>query len=248
MSRCWNSPRQAEALGDRHRHAERAALPRRSKTSSPLRRGSAAAPASPATSGPASHRHASRDVPIIASRVTSAASSSSPSARAGRTLGKDEVADLGARVPHPDLDVVRHVEPISAQQRPRLAHHARAVRRALVPGRRQPEHRPRVAGAQRAHHDVVHVGRVLDHDHVLALRAAEAQLGDRRGAVVEQARLVLGSTQARATTRAPFIGPMSCSYWLDDGVENAGADEALLDQQRPRARAHAPRPAEGGTG
>ena len=73
---------------------------------------------------------------------------------------------------------------------PRAARAPRAspVGGVLVPARRQPEHRPRVAGAQRADDDVVH-GRGVLHDHdVLALRALEAELGDRGGAVVEQPR------------------------------------------------------------
>src|SRR3546814_6070998 len=37
----------------------------------------------------------------------------------------------------------------------RLLHHPRAVLRVLEPGRRNAQQRPRVAGAQGAHHDVV---------------------------------------------------------------------------------------------
>ena len=71
--------------------------------------------------------------------------------------------------------------PISASSVPRLAHRrGRDTAGSLYQLGRQAEHRPRVARAQRAHDDVVHVGRVLDDDHVVALRTAEAELGDRR--------------------------------------------------------------------
>jgi hypothetical protein len=46
---------------------------------------------------------------------------------------------------------------------------------------------------------------------VIAFRTAEAELGDRSSTVSQQALLVLRSTQARATTFAPFIGPISDS-------------------------------------
>ena len=72
------------------------------------------------------------------------------------------------------------------QDAARIHDGARAVRRRLVPDRRQAEHLPRVAGAQRADDDVVHRRRVLDDDDVLALRALEAELGDRGRAVGEQ--------------------------------------------------------------
>ena len=103
---------------------------------------------------------------------------------AGRPLGQHEVADLGGAVPDPHLDVVGHDDSAElAQHAARIDHGARAVGRRLVPDRRQAQHRPRVAGAERADDEVVDGGRVLDHDHVLALRAGVAELGDRGGGV-----------------------------------------------------------------
>ena len=97
----------------------------------------------------------------------------------GGRSGHDQVAELGARVPDLDLDLRRQREAHFGEDLARFADYPAAVLRRLVPGRRQTEHRPRVARAQRAHDDVVDPGRVLDRDQVLRLQAADPELGDR---------------------------------------------------------------------
>ena len=89
--------------------------------------------------------------------------------RAGGTLRQHQVAHLGGRIPDPDLDMLRQLQAELLQHAARVDHRARAVRRRFVPGRRQAQHRQRIAGAQGADDQVVDLRRVLDRDDVLAL-------------------------------------------------------------------------------
>ena len=137
------------------------------------------------------------------------------------------------------------VEAHLGEHRARLADDAGAVGRVLVPGRRQAEHRPRVAGAQRADDDVVDVRSVLDDDDVLALRAAEAELGDGGRAVVEQPGLVVGvgprpGDDLGAVQRADVVGVR-----LMKPVDDRRVDEAPLERAAIRALRRAG-PARGG--
>ena len=91
---------------------------------------------------------------------------------AGWSLGQDEVAHFGARVPHPHLDVAAELGAELAEHGAWLGDRPRPVGEALVPDRWQAEQRPRVARAQRAHDEVVHAGRVLDDPHVVAFGPA----------------------------------------------------------------------------
>ena len=128
-----------------------------------------------------------RPVPIMQSRVTSAASRSSlqpsvPAGRSGSTMKRVSAVESHTRISvsagSVDAEVGEHAA--------RVHDGARAVGRRLVPDRRQAEHLPRVAGAQRADDHVVQLGRVLDRDHVLALAADIAERGDRLGRVRQQ--------------------------------------------------------------
>ena len=180
-----------------------------SKTSSPFFRGSAAAPAHvgdlsardwihrrPPAQRAAPAGGLTTATPIIESRVTSLARSASlrRSVPAGRS-GKHEVAKLGARVPDANLRALGQVDAELAQHHARLAHRARAVLEGLVPDGRQPDQRVRIARAERADHEVVDAGRVLDH---LEVDAAEAQLLDGRRAVGEQPRAIRRDRPRRA--------------------------------------------------
>ena len=80
--------------------------------------------------------------PIMASLVTSPASSSSesPSLPSGR-MGKHEIADLGRRVPDPDLALFGNSAAHLLQEHPRLTDHPGSVRRTLVPVRWEPQRR-----------------------------------------------------------------------------------------------------------
>src|SRR5215471_14940887 len=114
-----------------------------------------------------------------------------PAFSAGRAHWQHKVAQLGIAVPDAHLSLIRYREAELCERASRIAHEAGTVRRRLVPNRRQAECRPRIAGAEGADHDVVHLGRVLDHDHVLALRPAKAEFSDRRGRVLHQPGLVV---------------------------------------------------------
>jgi hypothetical protein len=73
---------------------------------------------------------------------------------------------------------------------------------------------------------------VLDHDHVLALDAGQAEFGDRLGAMVEQTLLVGGVEPGAghhpgAVARADLV-----LVGLDDLVDRRRVDELLLGEQR----------------
>jgi hypothetical protein len=78
----------------------------------------------------------------------------------------------------------------------------------------------------------VDVRGVLDDDHELALRPLEAEFGDGRGAVIEEALLV-GRIGPRAgdhlcaVHRAEVVLEV-----LDDLVEGVGVEDALFDEHR----------------
>ena len=98
---------------------------------------------------PASPGAFARSTPIIAFLVTSFASSASlqpsvPGGRSGRTRKRTSEVE-----PHPDLDVVGQLGAEFGEHAARVGDRARAVRRRLVPDRRQPEYRPGVTGAER---------------------------------------------------------------------------------------------------
>ncbi len=173
------------------------------------------------------------------SRVTSSASCSSlqPSVPSGR-IGSTRKRVSAVEIPDPDFDVLRQRDAEIGEHAARVLHRARAIGRGLVPDRRQAQHFPGVAGAQRAHDHVVPLRRVLDHDEMVADAADMAERADRLGAVLEQRLLErrigpgLGD-DARAVVRADLglIG-------LDDGVERGRLDIAFFGQDRLE-RAHA---------
>ncbi len=74
--------------------------------------------------------------------------------------------------------------------------------------------------------------RVLDHDHVLALAPAIAQLGDGRSGVVQKAGLVgriapSPGDHPRAVARTDLV-----LIGVDDRIQGGRIDQALLDHQR----------------
>src|SRR5258708_24873220 len=84
-----------------------------------------------------------------------------PALGPGWPLRQHHVPDLRAGVVHPYLHLIVEVEAELAQHLPRLPHYPGPVSRILAPGRRQPEHGPRITRTQGAHHHVVHDRRVL---------------------------------------------------------------------------------------
>jgi len=113
-----------------------------------------------------------------------------PAFSSGRAHWQHQVPQLSIAVPDAHLGLIGYREAEFCEHASRIAHEAGTVGRRFVPNWRQAECRPRIAGAEGADHYVVHLGRVLDHDHVLALRPANAEFGDRRGRVLHQPGLV----------------------------------------------------------
>ena len=134
------------------------------------------------------------------------------SLRCRRAHRQHDEAGLGGRIPHADLGVGSAAStPKSGKHAARIGHGARAIGRRLVPDRRQAEHFPRIAGAQRAHDHVVPLRRVLDRDQMIAHAADEPSAATALVASSISACLNAGSIQALATTRAPLCGPILVS-------------------------------------
>lgn len=79
------------------------------------------------------------------------------------------------RIADAHLDVVGNDRAELGEHGPRLDHGVRPVRLVLVPVGRQPEHRPRIVGAERADDGVVRLGCVLQHDQPGVVVEADAE-------------------------------------------------------------------------
>ena len=167
----------------------------------------------------------------MASRVTSAASSSSRQPfGAGGSLREHHVAHLRAAVVDVDRDVLVELQPELAQHRARLDDRARAVGEALVPGRRQAEHHPGIAGAERAD------------DHVVLARACSRRPPDcrRRGDQArrwptpscEQPRLEGRIDPGAGDDLRPLQRADILLVLADPLVDGFGGEQPLLDQER----------------
>src|SRR5215831_16334938 len=155
-----------------------------------------------------------------------------PAVGSGGPHRQDQKAGLGGRVPHADLGVRGQPHAEIGEHAARILDGARAIGRRLVPDRRQAEHFPWIAGAQRAHDHVVDLLRVLDRHEMVADAADMAKRRDRGGAVREEMALELGISpglrdDARAVARAD-LGLVS----LDDQIERLGIDITFLGQNR----------------
>ena len=126
-------------------------------------------------------------------------------------------------------DALGQVDAELAQHHARLAHRARAVLERLVPDGRQADEGVRIAGAERAHDDVVDAGRVLDH---LEIDAAEAQLLDGRRPVGEEALLVVRVDPRARHDLGAVVRADVLLVGADDAVDGLARDEPLLDEQR----------------
>ena len=73
--------------------------------------------------------------------------------------------------------------------------------------------------------------RVLDHDHVLALAAGIAELGDGGGGVGQQAGFVGGIGPGPRDHAGAVPGADLVFVVFDDGVQRGRIDKALFDQQ-----------------
>jgi hypothetical protein len=153
---------------------------------------------------------------------------------AGGPPRQHQVAHHRGRIADPDLDLdldlVRDNRAELGEHRARLVDRPRPVRFELVPVRWQPEHRPRIAGAQRADDQVVHLLGVLQHDQPGVVVEADAQFLAGGAAIGEQALPEGG------------IDPGACDH---PGAQRGGAridhidlvadflrpDQLLLDQK-----------------
>ena len=174
-----------------------------------------------------------RPVPIIESRVTRSARRSSlqPSVPAGR-IGTTRKRVSAVEVPDAYFGFLGQRDAEIGQNAARVLDRPRAVGRRLVPDRRQPEHFPRIAGAQRADDHVVALRRVLDRDQMVADGAHVAERGDRRGGILQQ-RLPEGGIGPRPGDDEGAVARADLGLvGLDDGIERRRIDVALLGQDR----------------
>jgi dihydroxy-acid dehydratase len=88
----------------------------------------------------------------------------------GRAGRQHHVPRLRCGVPHRDPNAVGQRYTELREHLARLSHRPRPVGERLVPARRRPEQRYRVARAQRAHDHVVQLGGVRDHAELVAKR------------------------------------------------------------------------------
>src|SRR5713101_99398 len=148
---------------------------------------------------------------------------------AGGPLRKNQVPELGARVPDPDLHALGQVDAELAQHHARLPYRAGAVLERLVPDWREPDESVRIARAERADDEVVDAGRVLDH---LEVDPAEAKLFDGRRPVGEEPLAVRRIDPGAGDDLGAVVRPDVLLVGADDAVDGLARDELLLDEQR----------------
>ena len=114
---------------------------------------------------------------------------------------------------------------------PRLLHCVRAIGRGLIPHRRQAEHVPWIAGAQRANDHIMRLRCVLDCNQMIADPSLMSKGRGSPGRVFEQRlpkrRIAPGFGDDAGTDMRADPGLMR----LDDAVESRRFDIALLDQK-----------------
>ena len=120
----------------------------------------------------------------------------------------------GQRLGERDAEVGEHAA--------RVHDGAGAVGRRLVPDRRQAEHVPRVAGAERADDHVVLLGSILHGDQVVAHAADQAEPADRLGRVGQQRGFELGIDPGLGDDAGTDVGAGLGLVVFDDEVEDRG--------------------------
>ena len=108
------------------------------------------------------------------------------------------------------------------EARPRLRDDTGAIRRALVPGRRQAEDGPGVARAEGADDDVVDFRGVLDDHHRVPLEASVAELADRGGPVRAQPLAVPRIHPRPSDDSRAVLRPEVALVALDDRIDLVG--------------------------
>ena len=168
----------------------------------------------------------------MASRVTSAASSSSESVpRCRRGAPAAPCSATSALLSWTWIcNVLVELQSELAQDRTRLDHRPGAIGEALVPGRRQTEHHPGVARAERADDHVVLGRRVLDHDEVAHRR--ETKLGDGRPVLRSSRVLEVRVDPGAGDDPRPLQRADIPLILADPLVDGFGREQPLLDQER----------------
>jgi probable F420-dependent oxidoreductase len=156
----------------------------------------------------------------------------------GRAHRQHHVAGLRRRIPDRDLDLIRKRHAELTEHGPRLPDRSRPVGEALVPARRGPEQRHRVAGAERADDDVVR-GFVVGDDPQLVTQPGEAKLR-RRGVSVGQQEVTVAGVGPRPGGHPGAVQRRTAGG--EPGQERVdllvagqpGGDQPLLELARPR--------------
>src|SRR5262249_26596879 len=107
-----------------------------------------------------------------------------------------------------------------------------AIGIVFVPGRWQAQYCPGIAGAQGAHHDVVHRGGVLQHNDLGVLWGTEAEFGDRCGAVRQEALSVRWIDPGPGHDSGAVEWTNVLLVGAHDGVDHIRTNQPLLHQQR----------------
>src|SRR5574338_20246 len=144
----------------------------------------------------------------------------------------DEIDISRGDAPHPHLHLFGDIDAEFLQHSARIDHCPRPIGRGFVPHRRQPEHRPRIAGAERAYDHVVHPGRVLENHHVFALAPDETEFGDGGRRIVEQPLLVGGIAPRPRDDLRAVARPDPVLVSFDKGIERPRLHQSLVGQKR----------------
>src|ERR1051326_4248975 len=152
--------------------------------------------------------------------------------RAGRTLGQYKISKFRGTVPNANFHVLRKGEAELAENAASIDDSARSIRIRFVPSRRKTQQRPGIARAEGTNDEVVNLGSVLDHEHVVGFTCRVAELRDRLGSVLEQPFLVSG------------IDPRSCNHFgsvlrsdfglisFNKQIQCCRIDQTFLNEQR----------------
>jgi DNA-binding transcriptional MocR family regulator len=169
----------------------------------------------------------------------------------GRPDREHHVAGLRGRVPDRDLHLTGQLQAELGEHRTRLPHRPRPVGEALVPARRGPEQRHRVAGAERADDHVVR-GRGVRHDPQRVGQVAETHLLGGGVAVRQQQVTVLrvgpgaGDHPGAVHRRGPRVEPGQEVVHLVVAGQ-PGRDQPFFEAPRPRGDRKVIMPGQGRT-
>ena len=163
---------------------------------------------------------------------------SSPRCPAGARAGPENAPPRSN--PHPDLDVVGQLGAEFGEHAARVGDRARAVRRRLVPDRRQPEYRPGVTGAERRRRGCA--PSPCSRPPACARPAGPCSRGDRCVRIAQQPFLERRVAPGARHDPGAVMRPNLVLVRLDQLVEGGRVDQPLLDQKRLSSARHAAPP------